>query len=64
MCSSVIKSVVVVCVAGMMCVGENFCDKFGEVSSVFLLLNKAEKDQRGKLIVSEGELNKTKRIIE
>ncbi len=40
--------------AGMACVADNFCDKFGEVSAVSLLLTKAEKDQRGKLIVSRG----------
>ncbi len=38
----------------MACVADNFCDKFGEVSSVSLLLTKAEKDQRGKLLVSRG----------
>jgi hypothetical protein len=38
---------------GMMCVGDNFCDAFGEVSNIFLVLTKAEKDQRGKLIVSQ-----------
>jgi hypothetical protein len=37
----------------MMCVGENFCDANTEVSDVYLLLTKADKDKRGKLIVSE-----------
>ena len=37
---------------GMLCVGDNFCDAFGEVSEVFLKLSKVEKDKRGKLIVS------------
>jgi hypothetical protein len=47
----------------MACVADSFCDKFGEVSTVSLLLSKAEKDQRGKLIVSRGG-KRVRRVLE
>jgi hypothetical protein len=42
--------------AGMMCVGENFCDANTEVSDILLVLTKADKDKRGKLIVSKRDI--------